>query len=42
VVIQLSDLILQLDDVQKEAAACAQEHVKSYSTECTEAPSLPR
>lgn len=41
-VIQLIDLILQLEDVQKEAAACAQEHVKSHSVACDEAPLLPR
>jgi hypothetical protein len=40
VVIRLTDLILQLEDVQKEAAACAQEHVESHSVDCTKVSSL--
>ena len=41
-VIQLTDLILQLEDVQNGAAACAQKHVESHSVDCTEVSLLPR
>ena len=41
-VIQLTDLILQLEDVQKQVAACAQEHVESHSVDCTEVSLLLR
>jgi len=41
-VIQLTDLMLQIEDMQKEAEACAQEHVKSHSVDCTKVSLLPR
>jgi hypothetical protein len=42
VVIQLTDLILQLEDVQKEAAGRAQQLEKSHSLDCIQVSLLLR